>query len=172
MPKKKAQEKETEEQSQPKLFLVIRVRGAPHMNYKIEDTLKMLRLHKVNHGTILIGNKTNMGMLKKVKDYVAFGEITEEVLEKLLRKRVLLVGNKPLTEEHIKNKTEFSDIKSLVAALMEGKIKFKDIYNVKPIFRLHPPRGGYRGSIKKPFNAGGTLGNVGSYINELALRML
>lgn len=155
-----------------KLMLVIRIRGAPNMNYKIEDTLKMLRLHKPCHSTLLYSDPSTMGMLKKVKDFVAFGEVDEKTLIKILRNRALLIGNKQLTEEHIKNKTEYKDMESLSKALLEGKIKIKDIDKLKPVFRLHPPRGGFRGKTKKPYTIGGTLGNVGSYINELAVKMI
>ncbi|MCP4761729.1 MAG: 50S ribosomal protein L30 [archaeon] len=154
-------------------MMVIRIRGSVHVNYKIEDTMKMLRLHKPNHSTILYADKSVLGMLKKVKDYCAFGEISEEVLLKLLRNRALIIGNNPLTNEHLKNKSpETPNIKSLAKALMDGKVKIKDIYNLKPVFRLHPPRGGHRGSIKKHYNSGGVLGNVGTYINILTERMI
>ena len=63
-------------------------------------------------------------------------------------------------------------MKKLTAALMEGKIKLKDIYKIKPIFRLHPPRGGFRGSIKKSYNSGGVLGFVGKNINIVAKKMV
>jgi large subunit ribosomal protein L30 len=156
----------------PKLMLVIRIRGAPNMCYKIEDTLKMLRLHKPCHGALVVADASTMGMLKKAKDFIAYGEVDEKTLVKLLRNRGLLTGNKQLTEDHVKNKTEYKDMESLSKALLEGKIKIKDIDKLKPVFRLHPPRGGFRGKIKKPYTVGGTLGNVGSYINELAGKMI
>ena len=167
MPKKKK-----ESQIEPKLMLVIRIRGKVHINYKIEDTLKMLRLHKVNHAVVLYADKTVLGMLKKIKDYVVYGEIQEDLLLTLLKKRTFLEGNKPLTEIHLKSKTDFPNMKKLTAALMEGKIKLKDIYKIKPIFRLHPPRGGFRGSIKKSYNSGGVLGFVGKNINIVAKKMV
>lgn len=40
------------------------------------------------------------------------------------------------------------------------------------IFRLHPPRHGFRGGIKKSFSSGGNLGYMGKAINELLARML
>ena len=92
MPKKKK-----ESQIEPKLMLVIRIRGKVHINYKIEDTLKMLRLHKVNHAVVLYADKTVHGMLNKIKDYVVYGEIQEDLLLTLLKKRTFLEGNIPLT---------------------------------------------------------------------------
>ncbi|MHA1805607.1 MAG: 50S ribosomal protein L30 [Promethearchaeota archaeon] len=156
------------------LYFVVRVRGSPGMNRKILDTLKMLRMHKVNHGVLIWGTPSNLGMLKKCKDYIAYGKINEKALVRLLRVRGRIEGNKPLTDEHVKNLTEYSNIKQLARALLQGKIEYKpkDIYKIKPVFRLHPPRKGYRGTIKRGFHEGGALGHVDEYINELIHKML
>lgn len=153
-------------------MLVIRIRGSASVNYKIEDTMKMLRLHKPNHCVIVNGNKSITGMLKKVKDYVAYGEVDEETLVRLLRYRGLLKGNKKISNDFVKKNTNYKNIPEFADALMNGKIQLKDVTDFKPVFRLHPPRGGFRGTIKKPFNAGGVLGHVGNYINSLANKMI
>ena len=77
-------------------------------------------------------------------------------------------------DEHIKNLTEYKDIKEFAKALLDGKVQYreKDIYKIKPVFRLHPPRKGHRGTIKKHYGEGGTLGNVGEYINVIIHKML
>lgn len=172
MAKKKSRINETE--SIPKLYFAIRIRGAPGMKTKIIDTLKMLRMHKVNHGVLIWGTPSFIGMLSKCKDYISFGEIDEKTLIRLLRVRGKVEGNNPLTEEHIKNLTKYKNFKDLAKALLSGEIKYseKDIYKIKPIFRLHPPRKGHRGTIKKHYNEGGSLGNVGIYINEIIHKML
>ncbi len=172
MAKKKIQAKDMKEDSA--LYFVVRVRGSPGMNRKILDTLKMLRMHKVNHGVLIWGTPSNLGMLKKCKDYIAYGKINEKALVRLLRVRGRIEGNKPLTDEHVKNLTEYSNIKQLARALLQGKIEYKpkDIYKIKPVFRLHPPRKGYRGTIKRGFHEGGALGHVDEYINELIHKML
>ncbi len=172
MAKKKSKTKQTE--STPKLFFVVRVRGAPGMRRKILDTLKMLRMHKVNHGVLIWGTASFEGMLSKCKDYISYGEIDEKTLIRLLRVRGRVEGNQPLTEEHIKNLTNYKNFRDLAKALLSGEIQYreKDIYKIKPVFRLHPPRKGHRGTIKKHFNEGGTLGNIGIYINELIHKML
>jgi large subunit ribosomal protein L30 len=110
----------------------------------------------------------------KCKDYIAFGEIDDKTLIRLLRVRGRVEGNSPLTEEHIKNMTEYKTFKEFSKALLNGEIQYreKDIYKIKPIFRLHPPRKGHRGTIKKHYGEGGTLGYIGHYINELVHKML
>lgn len=172
MAKKKLKTKGQE--ASPKLFFAVRIRGAPSMNRKILDTLKMLRMHKLNHGVLIWSIPSYMGMLNKCKDYIAYGEIDPITLLRLIRVRGRIEGNKPLTEEHIKNLTKYKTMKEFSKALYEGEIKYHhdDIYKIKPVFRLHPPKKGHRSSIKKHYGEGGILGYVGEYINELIHKML
>lgn len=172
MAKKKVKLKGTE--FVPKLYFAVRIRGSPGMNRKILDTLSMLRMNKVNHGVLIWGVKSYLGMLNKCKDYIAYGEIEEKTLVRLLRVRGKVEGNKPLTDEHIQNLTEYKNLKQFAKAVLEGKIQYreKDVYKLKPVFRLHPPKKGHRGTIKKHYGEGGTLGNVGEYINIIIHKML
>jgi large subunit ribosomal protein L30 len=158
----------------PALHFAVRIRGAPGMKRKTLDTLKMLRMHKVNHGVLIWGDISYMGMLQKCKDYIAYGEIDEKTLLRLLRTRGKIEGNKPLTDEHIKNLTKYNNLKEFSKALLTGEIRYRtqDVYKIKPVFRLHPPRKGHRGTIKKHYNEGGTLGYVDQFINELIHKML
>jgi large subunit ribosomal protein L30 len=115
-----------------------------------------------------------MGMLQKCKDYIAYGEISEKTLLRLLRARGKIEGNKPLTDDHVKNLTNYKGIKDLSKALLKGDIQYKvkDISKIKPVFRLHPPRKGHKGTIKKHYKEGGTLGYTGVYINEIIHKMM
>src|SRR4030042_3511019 len=149
------------QQGESQLVAIIRIRGAPNMNHKIADTLKMLRLHHVNHATIYQLTPTIKGMLAKVKDYVSYGPISEVLLERLLLKRGRIRGDKLLTEEYLRKNTEFLDLKTLTKALYNGKVKYSELKDIKPVFRLHPPKGGHRhGTIKQPYTTGGSLGKV------------
>ncbi|MEJ2294965.1 MAG: uL30 family ribosomal protein, partial [Candidatus Lokiarchaeota archaeon] len=82
----------------PELIFAVRIRGSPGMNRKILDTLKMLRMHKLNHGVLLWGKPSYIGMLNKCKDFISYGEIDEKTLIRLLRVRGRIEGNKPLTD--------------------------------------------------------------------------
>ena len=61
----------------PKLYFAVRIRGSPGMKHKILDTLKMLRMHKVNHGVLIWGTKSLKGMLVKCRNYITYGEIDD-----------------------------------------------------------------------------------------------
>ncbi|MEM4347451.1 MAG: 50S ribosomal protein L30 [Candidatus Altiarchaeota archaeon] len=155
-----------------KRIAVIRVRGKVHVRKEIADTLKKLKLTKPNHCVIVDSRDSYMGMIKKVKDYVTYGEISQKTMEKLIRERGLLEGNKKITEDYIKKNKKFKSIEEFVKAFMEFKAELKDI-NLKGVFRLEPPKKGYeRKGIKLPFSKGGALGYRSDKINSLIERML
>lgn len=155
----------------PRLLAVIRLRGRVGIPKEIKDTLAMLRLHRKNHAVIIDDRPSYLGMLRKIVDYVTWGEITPETLAYLLRKRGELEGGNKLTDEYIQKTLGINSIEELAQAIFDGKIKLKDIPKLKPVFRLHPPSGGFKGSIKKHFGVGGELGYRGLKINELIRKM-
>ena len=145
--KKKVKE---EKEYLPKLYFAVRIRGRPGMNRKILHTLQMLRMHKVNHGVLIWGLKSYIGMLNKVKDFIAFGEIDETTLLRLLRARGKIEGNRPLTEEHIKNLTKYKspiysdffsfperrNITAVTKFFISSPLKSIKDLNVLPIFSI------------------------------------
>ena len=66
---------------------VVRVRGQLGLNKGISDTLKMLNIERKNYCTIVEGNPGTMGMIRKVKDFVTYGEIDDETEKLLAEKR-------------------------------------------------------------------------------------
>ena len=80
------EEKETKT-TEPKKIAVILVRGLIDVRKPVKDTLAMLRLTRKNNCIVLDNTPVNLGMLKKVKDYVTWGEISEETLKELIEKR-------------------------------------------------------------------------------------
>ena len=153
------------------VFAVIRVRGIVNVNPDIKRTLELLRLTKVNHCALLEENKVYKGMLQMVKDYATWGELDKETLPKLIESRGMLVGDKEITEEYVKSATSYDTIEKLSQAILDNKFKYKEIPDVKPLFRLSPPKKGYEG-IKRSFKNGGALGYRGNEINKLIRRML
>jgi len=152
------------------MFVLVQVRGTVNTRGDIKDTLKMLRLHHINHCVLIPDTPAYIGMIRKVKDYIAWGEINAEVLEELLRNRGRLTGNVRLTDAHIKENSQYADIGEFARALTEGTARMTDIPNLKPVLRLHPPRKGHK-TTKRTFQQGGTLGYHGEAINSLLYRM-
>ncbi|MGB9927541.1 MAG: 50S ribosomal protein L30 [Methanosarcina sp.] len=152
------------------MYAVVRVRGPVNVRYTIEDTMKMLRLHKVNHCVFVPENSHFKGMVLKVKDYVAFGKVDAKTLAEVLENRGRLEGNTRLTEEYLRENTPYDSIENFAAAVVEGQATLKDIPKLKPVFRLHPPRKGHAG-IKRTVQQGGVLGNHSEEINVLLHKM-
>lgn len=122
---------------------VILIRGTVEVRKSIKDTIKMLNMKNKNNCVVINKTSSNLGMIKKCKDFITWGEIDAETEKLLIEKR----GEK--TQDR------------------EGK----EI--LKKTFRLHPPRKGFeRKGIKKPFSIGGVLGYRGEKINNLIKKMI
>lgn len=152
------------------MYVVVQVRGVVNCNREIKDTLKMLRLHHINHCVLVPETPEYLGMIRKAKDFIAFGEVDAATLATILTTRGRLTGNKPLTEEYVKTATSFGSIADFAAALVNGEIRMKDVPELKPVLRMHPPRKGYK-TTKRTYTQGGALGYYGTEINDLLIKM-
>lgn len=149
---------------------VIRIRGGVRGRKSARDTLRMLGLSRMNHCVLVDNTSTYRGMLQKAKDYITWGEVDPETVAILLKKRGRLIGNKRL-EEKLLYMLGFGGFKEFADAFCNNKVNLKAIPGLKKVFRLHPPKKGFR-STKKSVGEGGDLGYRGEKINELIVRML
>jgi len=152
-------------------YAAIRVRGIVNINPQIKKTLQLLNLTRANHCVILEEKPNIKGMLQVAKDYLTWGEIEKEVLTKLISTRGKIEGDKELSSEYLKSVTSYDNVDKLSQAIIDNKIKYKDIPNIKPVFRLNPPKKGYEG-IKRSYVNKGALGYRGKDINKLIERMI
>ncbi|MHA1785107.1 MAG: 50S ribosomal protein L30 [Candidatus Helarchaeota archaeon] len=155
-----------------KRLIVIRLRGRVGVKWDIRDTLKMLNLHRVNHAVVVDNRKSYLGMLQKVKDYVTWGILDEKICLDLFKKRARLIGNKPLTDEYVTKYTNYKTIEELARGFLNFEIELKKLPQLKRVFRLHPPRKGFKYSKKRPVGDYGELGYRKEQIVELVKRML
>lgn len=140
-----------------KRIAVVLVRGMVKVPGRVKDTLAMLKLPRKNQCIVFADNLVQQGMLKKVKDYITWGEISEETFQELIKRR----GKE--WEGSSRDRKEKYDYKTLEAG---GK-------KYLPYFRLNPPRKGFgRKGIKVAFPAGGALGYRGEKMNDLLRRMI
>ena len=154
-------------------FLVIRARSDRGVTVKIRDTMGMLNLTKVNHATIVPNAPTYEGMLNKSKDYITWGEIDSDMISNLLKERGRMVGDKPVHDSVINDNSKFSSIDEFSKAIVAGNATLKDVDGLKPVLRLHPPRGSKGwGGIKRSYTVGGALGFRGEAIRDLVSRMM
>ena len=122
---------------------VIRISGQTKLKNEIKATLNILNLHRKFTCVVIDPTPSTLGLIKKVKDCITFGEIDEETFTLLKQKR----GKKTKDKEG------------------------KEVY--KKFFRLHPPKGGFeRKGTKVAFKTGGVLGDRKEKINDLIKKML
>ncbi len=151
---------------------IVQVRGIVGLSQKLKDTFALLKLPKKHSCVLVEANSSTKGMLILLKDYITWGEVDQATVKLLLEKRGKLAGNKPLTETYLKEKTKMN-YDEFSKAVMEGKIKIKEVPGLKPYFRLTPPTKGFeRGGIKLQYSLGGALGYRKEHINELIRRMI
>jgi large subunit ribosomal protein L30 len=155
---------------QMRSLLAIRIRGGVSCTRRVDDTLRMLRVDRNNYATILDDRPDYQGMLQKAKDYVTWGEPDAETIRIVLERRGEAPGNVRLTEEYLKG-LGLGGFAELAEKLHSCELDINKLEGVKPFFRLHPPKKGFRNTVKKPYNNKGELGYRGEAINELARRM-
>jgi len=141
------------------MYAVIRIRGLINLKRDIKDTLAMLRLNRKMHCVLIKENDCMKGMLQKVRNWVTWGEIDDEILKSLIKKRGRKIGEKKLTEQETEE------------AFKKLKENQKMPEEIKPVFRLTPPSKGFKESIKQHYPKG-ELGYRGKEINELLKRMI
>ena len=154
-----------------KCLAAVRIRGTVNVRKEVEDTLRMLNLQRNCHATLIDDRPSFLGMLRKAQNIITWGEVSKETISILLKKRGRTVGDKPLTDDYAR-KIGYRSLDDLADAIYNLKVTLKDLPRVKPVFRLHPPRKGFKRSIKKSYRAGGEAGYRGEDINDLIRRMV
>ncbi len=150
---------------------VIRVRGTVGIRRDIKETLHTLHLRRPNHCVVVPPREAYLGMLQKAKDYITWGELRSDVLSKLLAERGRLTGRRPLDKEYLEKVLGFKSFDALTESIMKGDLELSNLGDVKPVFRLNPPKKGYEGT-KRAYSNGGALGYRGEAINDLITRMM
>jgi len=154
-----------------KCLVVVRVRGVGDASPQIEKTLENLRLNRNCHMALLDNRPSFLGMLKKARNFVTWGEITKENILLLLRKRGRLLGDKRLDDIYAQ-KAGYETLEDLAGALYKLEVEFQHLPDIKPVFRAHPPKKGYKGKTKKSYTTGGVTGYRGEAINTLVENMI
>jgi len=116
----------------------ILVRGTINVRHDILAALTTLKLLRKHVCVVVKDTTVHRGMMRKCKDYIAWGPINKETYAALEKR---------------------------------GSLKDKKGEPTN-VFRLQPPRGGFKGSTKKAYQAGGVLGLREEQMDELVMRMV
>ena len=152
-------------------MVAVRIRGMSDISQETKDTLTMLRLTRNCHATLLDDRPAYNGMLRKSQHCLTWGEVSQESIALLLKKRGKVVGDKKLTDEYAKE-LGYKSLDDLAEALFNMEVECSSLPKVKPVFRLRPPKKGFKGKVKRSYAAGGEAGYRGDAINDLLKRMV
>lgn len=98
-------------------WAVVRVRGQINVKPKIKETMRLMRLNRVNHCVIIPENDTYQGMLNIIKDYVTWGEVDPETTQIMLESSGKKSGRENFTKADLKD-SPFKTIKALSLSLI------------------------------------------------------
>jgi large subunit ribosomal protein L30 len=150
-------------------YLVVRIKGTVNIPHWAQTTLDGLNLDKRFRATIVPESPEYLGMLRRVKEVVAWTKADTGIVKELLEKRGRKAGYKPITKSDIPK--EYRSIDELASAIAENKVVISKIEGLKPWFALNPPRGGFKRKTKTQYAQDGVLGEDGE-LAEMVKRML
>ncbi|HEX2487352.1 MAG TPA: 50S ribosomal protein L30 [Nitrososphaeraceae archaeon] len=151
------------------VYLVVRIRGIVNVPSWAHKTLENLNLRKKFNATLVSENNQTLGMLRKVKDIVAWKSVDESIIKELLEKRGRKKGLHSVKDSIYpsNNKT----IADLATVIHKNNISLSELVDLKPWFSLSPPKGGFKRKTKTQYTQKGTLGENNELIN-LVRRMI
>jgi len=166
--------------AEPKVALVIRIRGIIGVSPKAKKVMQLFRLRQIHNGSFVRLNEATIRMLRLIEPYVTYGYPTKATIEKLIWKRGYAKLNKqriPIAENAVieagLGQYGIRCVADLVHELVTVGPHFKQANNFVWPFKLSSPLGGFSRKTKLlHFLEGGEAGARGEEINKLVKRML
>uniref|UniRef100_A0A7S3DVI4 Ribosomal protein L30 ferredoxin-like fold domain-containing protein n=1 Tax=Entomoneis paludosa TaxID=265537 RepID=A0A7S3DVI4_9STRA len=166
--------------AQPKVALVIRIRGTIGVSPKAKKVMQLFRLRQLHNATFVKLNAATMRMLLLIEPYVTYGIPTRATVQKLIYKRGfgklnkqrIPIANNSVIEEGL-GECGIACAADLVNEIVTVGPNFKQANNFLWPFKLTSPRGGFSSKTKLlHYLEGGEAGNRAEEINALVKRML
>jgi large subunit ribosomal protein L30 len=150
-------------------YLVVRIKGTVNIPQWARMTLDGLNLDRRFRATIVPESDEYLGMLRKVKEEVAWTKADAGIVKELLEKRGRKTGYKPLNKSDLPK--DYQSIDELASAIAENKVSMSKLEGIKPWFALSPPKGGFKRKTKTQYAQRGVLGDDSELV-EIVKRML
>jgi len=161
----------------PKLAIVVRIRGINGVSPKVRKILKILRLRQLHNAVFVKLTKPMLQMLHSVEPYIAYGYPNLKTIRELIYKRGYgkVNGQRiPFTSNDVISnslrKYNVICVEDVIHEVITVGPNFKYVNNFLWPFKLSCPRGGF---VKKlnHITEGGDAGNHEDLINGLIRRM-
>ena len=140
------------------LLLVVNLHGQINSSAPVRKALNELWIAKKFSASVVTDDPPTVGMLRLCKDYVAWCPLDEGLLTDLLMKRGMTSGTRSLDATTLK-KLGYKNHEDLATNMIKGQVRLSALEGVLPYFRLAPPKGGFKMSLRRQATERGLLGN-------------
>jgi len=140
------------------LLLVVNLHGQINSSAPVRKALNELWVSKKFSASVVTDDTPTVGMLRLCKDYVAWCPVDEGLLSDLLKKRGMVSAARPLDAETLKG-LGYRRHEDLAAKMVKDQTRLSAVNGVLPYFRLAPPKGGFKLSLRRQATEHGLLGN-------------
>jgi len=152
------------------LLLVLNLHGAINASGPVRQALEEMKVEKRFSASVMPNDASTMGALKLCKDRVSWAPVEQELLTMLLKKRGMVSDTRTLDSASLK-KMGFADHEELAAKMVKEEMRLSAIEGLRPFFRLAPPKGGFKRSMRRQSSEKGLLGS-NPQLGELVRRMV
>ncbi|KAG7368369.1 50S ribosomal protein L30 [Nitzschia inconspicua] len=167
--------------AEPKLALVIRIRGTIGVSPKAKKVMQLFRLRQLHNATFVKLNEATIRMLRLIEPYVTYGYPSLETVKKLIykrgfgkiRKQRIPIASNEVIQDALGASTGIECTADLINEIYTVGPNFKKVNNFLWPFKLSNPTGGFSNKTKLlHFLEGGESGARGEEINKLIKRMI
>eukprot|EP00293_Proteomonas_sulcata_P018753 CAMPEP_0184301166 /NCGR_PEP_ID=MMETSP1049-20130417/11425_1 /TAXON_ID=77928 /ORGANISM="Proteomonas sulcata, Strain CCMP704" /LENGTH=239 /DNA_ID=CAMNT_0026612083 /DNA_START=10 /DNA_END=729 /DNA_ORIENTATION=- len=162
---------------EPKVVLVVRIRGINAVEPKTKKILQLMRLRQINNAVFLKVNSASINMLRYVAPYVTFGSPNLKTVRELVYKRGFASVNKqrmPITDNQIiadnLGKYGIECTEDLIHEIFTAGKNFKEANKFMWPFKLSCAKGGMP-KKRISYITGGQFGDREQAINTLVRKM-
>ncbi|HEV2138700.1 MAG TPA: hypothetical protein VGR53_07640 [Nitrososphaerales archaeon] len=151
------------------LILVVNMHGAINSSAPVRKALTELWVARRFSASVVTDDAPTVGMLKLCKDYVAWSPVNEELLAELLKNRGMVSSTKTLDHAALKE-LGYKKHEDLATKMVKDQVRLSAVDGVLPYFRLAPPKGGFKRSMRRQFSEKGLLGsnpNLGDIVRRM-----
>lgn len=150
--------------------MVVNLHGMINSPAPVRKALEELKVSRKFSASVVTDDAPTVGMLKLCKDRVAWAPVDVEFLAVLLKQRGMVTSEKVLDAASLK-KLGYKSHEGLAEKMVKDQLRLSAIEGIRPFFRLAPPKGGFKQSMRRQFSERGLLGN-NPKLEEIVRRMV
>jgi large subunit ribosomal protein L30 len=152
------------------LILVVNLHGAINSSAPVRKALGELKALRKFSASVVRDDPQTVGMLRLCKHYVAWSPVEDDLLELLLSKRGMASTSRPLDAAALKG-LGFGSHGEMARAMAKDELRLSAFKGIRPFFRLAPPAGGFKRSMRRQYTERGLLGS-NPRLEEIVRRMV